>query len=252
MINLSFRKRLLNFEKLIGTVITLRDPAVAEIMADAGFDWLWIDMEHSQLTPLDAEAMSRAAGSRAACLARVPEISETWVKKTLDSGLDGVIFPMILSAEQAQFAVSLCRYPPLGQRGAGVGRAHGYGPRFTSYNASANQEVSIVLQIEHIQAVERIDAILAVPGVDAIMVGPYDLSNSLGRPGKMDDPQVQAAIQSTLDTCKEKKIPIGIFCGTPMLARQALERGFTLIGISTDTLLLCDIARSTRLAAEQD
>jgi 2-keto-3-deoxy-L-rhamnonate aldolase RhmA len=238
---LSFRQRLAAGEQLIGVVLTLSDPSVAETMARAGFDWLWVDGEHSPLDVADFQSIAQAAGD-CPCLVRVPSIDEAWIKKTLDTGVEGIIFPLVNHREQAERAVSLSKYPPMGTRSVGISRAQGYGPGFDRYMRQANDWVCSVAQIEHIDAILRLDEILEVPGIDALLIGPYDLSASMGKPGAVDDPEVRRAIEDVRLACQAAGKPVGIFAGNIARARQALEQGFNLIGAGIDVRLLADLA----------
>lgn len=244
----TFKQRLAPGERSIGVIITLPDPSVTEIFVRAGYDWLWIDAEHSPLGPSDVQRIAQAAGVTP-CLARIPGLDEGWVKKTLDTGVDGIIFPLINTPAEAERAVALCKYPPLGRRSVGVGRAHGYGPEFDDYVRSANERTVVVAQIEHIQAVEAVDAILSVPGLDAALVGPYDLSNSMGKPGQVNDPEVQAAIRRVRQASAARAIPVGIFTGSPQAARSYLEAGFNFVGLSVDAMLLAEMAAASLMQA---
>lgn len=188
-----FSQRLRARERLVGTVVTLAAPEVAEILSASGLDWLFVDMEHAPLDPLAAQRL--LAASRLPCVVRVPDGEEATLKKALDLGAAGVMVPMVNSAAQAETIVRLCKYPPRGTRGVGIGRAHAYGPGFADYVREADAATIVVVQCERAAAVEAIDAIARVEGVDAVLVGPYDLSGSLGRLGEIDHPEVQTAIR---------------------------------------------------------
>jgi len=169
---------------------------------------------------------------------RAPVGDEVWLKKMLDIGAAGVIVPQVHTAVQAEQVVSLCKYPPLGSRGVGVARAHGYGSRFAEYVAGANQEVAVVIQVESAAAVRDIKAIVQVPGIDALLIGPYDLSASLGRMGQVAHPDVTGAIATVADACLGAGISLGVFGVDAAAVRPYIERGFTLIAVGIDTLFL--------------
>ena len=154
--NRSFSERLRGGERLLGTLVTLPSPEVAELLALCGFDWLFVDLEHGPSDVLMAQRILQAA--RIPCLVRVPENSEAALGRVLDIGADGVIVPGIRSAAEVERVVTACRYPPEGTRGVGLGRAQGYGLNFKSYLGDANEEIVIVPQIEHIDAVHDIEA----------------------------------------------------------------------------------------------
>ncbi len=239
---LSFRERLKNHEALIGTIVSLASPEVAEVLSGASFDWLFIDAEHS---PLDALAIQRSvlgAGSTP-CLVRLARGDEVSIKKALDVGAAGIIAPLINSVEQAAQVVRHAKYAPLGMRGVGVGRAHGYGFKFQDYVSRANDETVVVVQAEHIDAVNHIEGIVQVPGVDAVLVGPYDLSASLGHLGEVTHPEVVSAIERVTQACRAARLPLGIFGMSAEAVQPYIERGYTLITVSIDTVLLGNAAR---------
>jgi 2-dehydro-3-deoxyglucarate aldolase len=233
-----FRGRLLARQPLVGTMLTLPTPTVAEILADAGFDWLFLDGEHGPLETRELLALLQTVGNRIPCLVRVPAGEETPIKKALDLGAAGVIVPQVNTREQAERAVRFARYAPHGARGVGIARAHGYGLRFAPYLATADEQTTVVVQAEHIQAVENIETIVAVPGIDAVLIGPYDLSASLGLMGQIDHPTVTQAIDRVTAVCRKAGLPLGIFGVTPDAVRPYAERGYTLLVAATDTLLL--------------
>jgi 2-keto-3-deoxy-L-rhamnonate aldolase RhmA len=229
-------------ELLLGTVVTLASPEVAEVLSAAGFDWLFIDAEHGPLDALAIQRILQAAGSTP-CLVRLARGDEVSIKKALDVGAAGIIAPMINSADQAAEVVRHAKYSPLGTRGVGVGRAHGYGLKFQEYVSRANDETVVVVQAEHIDAVNNIEAIVQVPGVDAMLVGPYDLSASLGRLGEVTHPDVIAAIERVTQVCRAANMPLGIFGMTAEAVRPYIDRGYTLLAVSIDTVLLGTAAR---------
>jgi len=241
-VNHRFRTRLLAGELLIGPVVTLPAPEVAEILAAIGFDWLFIDAEHSPMGMRDAQALLQAAGPHCPCLVRVPAGEEVWIKKALDIGASGIIIPQVHSAEQAERVVSLCKYPPQGSRGVGVARAQGYGSRFGEYVATANEELAVVIQAESAEAVRNIGSIARVPGIDAVLVGPYDLSSSLGKPGELSDPEVSGAIATVAEACLNAGVKLGAFGADASAVRPFIDRGFTLIAVGIDTLFLSGAA----------
>jgi hypothetical protein len=163
-----FRTRLVNGELLIGTVVTLGCPEIAELLSAAGFDWLFIDAEHSPLEARDMQALLQGAGAGTPCLVRLSSSQEVPIKKALDIGATGIIAPQVNSPEQAEAVVRFSKYPPQGRRGVGIGRAHGYGPRFQEYVDTANESVAVVVQAEHVDAVQNIEAIVSVPGIDGV------------------------------------------------------------------------------------
>jgi 2-keto-3-deoxy-L-rhamnonate aldolase RhmA len=237
-----FRQRLVRGDRLAGTLLSLPSPELAEIAADAGFDWLFLDMEHGALGPADVLRIVQAVREPCACLVRVPEAREMWVKKALDTGAAGIIVPHIDSADEAARAVRWAKYPPQGGRSVGFSRANRYGTRFQENVETANAETVVVAQVEHIDGVRRIDAILAVPDLDAIFIGPYDLSASLGIPGQIQAPDVREAIRAVAVACAGRKIPVGIFAAALPAALRAAGDGYTLICAGIDTGLYAGAA----------
>jgi len=234
--NLNIRARLKKGDLLIGTLITIPAPEVAEIMAGVGYDWLFIDTEHGSFNAQSAQGILQAVDHRCPCVIRIPTNDEVWIKKALDIGAAGIIAPGVNSAAEAERIVRMCKYPPRGTRGVGIGRAHGYGLTFKDYVATANDEIAVILQAENTHAVENIAEIVQVPDVDAILIGPYDLSAGMGKMGHINDADVQAAIAAVTECCREAGIPLGIFADSAESAASFIEKGYTLIAISTDCL----------------
>jgi 2-keto-3-deoxy-L-rhamnonate aldolase RhmA len=236
--NYDLRSRLRAGHTLLGTMVTLPTAATAEILAAIGFDWLFVDAEHGPLETRELAAILQAVSDKVACIVRVPAADEVAIKKALDLGAAGVIVPRVDTPEQAAAVVRFARYPPEGERGVGLARAHGYGFGFKPYVESANEQIAVIVQAEHARAVENIDAIARVAGVDAVLLGPYDLSASLGKMGQVDDPAVVAAIARVTDACRAAGMPLGYFGITAAAVRPYVERGYTLIVAGVDTLFL--------------
>ena len=234
----SFRTRLKNKETLIGTLLTLPSPDLAEVLALTGLDWLFLDLEHSTMDAGDAQVILQAVAGRLDCLIRVPLNDEIWIKKALDTGATGIIVPQVNTAEEALRVVRYSRYPPQGARSVGLARAHGYGSKLQEYLERANTEVTVVIQAEHILAVQNIEDLVAVEGIDAVLVGSYDLSNSMGLVGQVEHPDVQAAIEHVRQVCHNRDVPLGIFSTRAERAVKYLDQGFNLLAVSTDALLI--------------
>ena len=234
----------LNFhEQTYGCWITLFHPLIPEILAPAGFDWLAIDMEHSsidisELLPL---IISIEANGMVP-LVRVGENNPNLIKRVMDSGAYGVIVANVCSAEDAKAAVNAVKYPPEGTRGVGLYRSQGYGKQFESYLKWVQEESVVIVQIEHIDAVKQINSIFSTPGVDAFMIGPYDLSGSLGKPGQFKDVEVVKAFQTVLDAGKKNGLPAGFHSvsSDPEEALERREQGFSFLGFSLDSIFLGD------------
>ncbi len=239
----NFKARLQARETLIGSLVTLGAADVAEVMSLVGFDYLWIDAEHSSMSFAQTQGMIQAVSGRCPCLVRVPENKEVWIKKALDTGCAGIIVPQVKTAEQAQDAVRWSLYPPEGERSVGISRAHGYGMSFGEYVSRANEELVIVIQIEHEQGVKNIESIVQVPGIGAILIGPYDLSGSLGVLGEVGHAEVKKAIRTVRKQCQAAGVPVGIFASVGQLARAYIDEGFSLIALGMDTFFLWGAAR---------
>lgn len=231
----------------VGSWLTIPAPAVAEIMAAAGFDWLVVDLEHSALSLSQAADLIRVidrCGS--APLVRLSALDPTQIKRVMDAGAHGIIVPMVCEAEQVRAAERAMHYPPRGQRGVGLARAQGYGVDFDAYRSWLDAEALLIAQIEHVDALPNLDAIFASPALDAFLIGPYDLSASMGVAGQLDDPEVDAALTQILDAGRRAGLAAGIHVVEPNPDRlQArLTSGFTFVAYSVDFRMLDHAARS--------
>ena len=223
----------------LGATVTVASPALAEILSRVGLDWLWFDTEHTAMTLENVATMLAATnGSRISSIIRVPWNDKTMIKQALDLGPDGLIIPEIRTRAEAEAAIRAMKYPPLGERGAGLGRAQAYGMRMGEYMSSANDEVMMVAQIEHYTAVENIDDIVAVEGLDAVFIGALDLSGSMGRLGQTDDPEVEASVQKVLASCKKAGIPCGLVALGADAANRRIKEGFTQLIVGIDVVYL--------------
>ncbi len=239
----TFAQRLRQSQQLVGTMVSVASPEMVELLSVSGFDWLFIDMEHGAIDVSQAQRLLQAMHPPCAGIVRVPQNEETWFKKVLDIGAAGVIVPQVNSVAEAKTAVQCSKYPPQGQRGAGIARAHGYGRSFTEYVQTANDQIALIVQIEHIAAVEAVEEIAAVPGIDALLVGPYDLSGSLGLLGQVTAPPVTAAIDRVTAVAQQAGKPLGIFGTSVEAVRPYQAKGYTLLTIGTDTLLMHSAAQ---------
>lgn len=242
----TLKQRLQEREPTIGSWITLGHTSVAEIMAKAGFDWLVVDMEHSVITLDVAQQLIQVIeGCGVVPLVRVGENNPNAVKRAMDAGAQGVLVPMVNTREQAESAVRAVKYPPVGTRGVGLARAQGYGASFDEYAASINDESIVVVQVEHIEAVTNLESILSVKGVDGCIVGPYDLSGSLGVPGNFQHPDVLAALRRVEQVCNAREIASGIHVVEPdyRLVVEHAARGHSFIGFGLDILFLGNSCR---------
>ncbi len=241
--NETFKKRLNRGDLLIGTIITIASPEIGEIYSGAGFDWLFIDLEHSALSVKDAQVILQSTSLGTPCLIRVPSLDDIWIKKALDIGASGIIIPQVKTAEDAQKAVQLCKYPPEGFRSVGIGRAQGYGENFQEYVINANDNIAVIIQIEHKDAVKNMGDIIKVAGIDSVFIGPYDLSASMNKIGRIADADIQNAIAQVKEIAERANIPLGIFGATVDAVRPYIMNGYTLVAIGIDTMLISNAAK---------
>lgn len=244
----SFRETLHKRQLTVGSWLQLGSPEVAEIMANAGFDFLVVDMEHSATGNNEAHQLIRVveqAGSRP--LVRVPENNPTIIKQVMDMGAHGVIVPMINTPAQAQAAVAAAKYPPEGTRGVGLWRAQGYGADFERYGEWLKTSSVVIVQIEHVDAVRNLEAISQVPGVDAFMVGPYDLSASLGISGQFEHPLFIETMKQVEDIARRGSIAAGYHIVRPSwpAAEVKIAAGFTFLVYGVDFIYLGDSCRQS-------
>ncbi|MBI1729145.1 aldolase [Candidatus Acetothermia bacterium] len=194
-----FKERLHTGEVLFGAFSTISHPAIVEIMALAGMDFVILDGEHSSLTPESAENLYRAAELRGiGCVTRIGENNQQHMQKFLDSGAGSVLIPLVNSREEAERVVDAVKYGPIGSRGLAASRASDWGlipGGLPEYVKHANEETFIAVQVETFEAVENFDHILAVEHIDMIFFGPSDLSSSLGLPGQTTHPKVVTLIE---------------------------------------------------------
>jgi 2-dehydro-3-deoxyglucarate aldolase len=225
----------------IGSWIQLGHPAVAEIMASAGFDWLAVDLEHTTITLREAEDLIRVIDLKGVVpLVRVASNNAEQIKRVMDAGAHGVIVPMVKSAAEARAAVGAVKYPPQGERSIGLGRAHGYGADFDRYFKWVQTESLVIVQIEHIDAVENLEKILTVPGVDAYIVGPYDLSGSMGLPGEFQALQYLEAMAEIRAVSQRLQVPGGVHIvePDPQALDELIKQGNRFIAYGMDTRML--------------
>lgn len=227
----------------IGSWLSWGFSPVTEIMARAGFEWLVIDMEHTAIDYSEAYQMIQTI-DLAGCvpLVRVGDNDPLIIKRVMDCGAQGVLVPMINTMEAAERAVEASYYPPKGKRGVGLSRAQGYGVNFQGYRKRAFEETVVIVQIEHILGVQNLEHILSVEGVDGFIVGPYDLSGSLGQPGNFDHPDVLAALEYVEALMRTSKKPGGYH--VVQTSRQELQKrinqGYHFIAYGDDMVMFAE------------
>ena len=242
----SLKKKLASRELTIGSWLTIPHQSVVEIMATAGFDWLTIDLEHAAIDisqVMNLVGWIQGKGMKA--LTRVSKNEEVIIKRVLDAGVDGVIVPTVKNAEEAKMAVEFVKYPPKGKRGVGLNRAQNYGIGFEEYKEWLDKEVVVIAQIEHIESVNNLETILAVDGIDGIIVGPYDLSASMGMPGNYEHPDVQNALAIIDKVTLKSGKPLGfhVIQSDYLKLKEKIDKGYTFLAFSLDFFFLGDKAR---------
>jgi len=236
-------------KKTAGAWAQLCSPIATEILARGGFDWVLIDMEHAPgdlMTLVGQFQAVAAAGTGTVPFVRVPWNDLVWIKRILDAGAYGLMIPYVNTKEEAVRALQACKYPPQGFRGiAGSPRAAGYGRDTGNYLKRANDEVFVMLQVETTQAIDNMEAIATVPGLDAFFIGPMDLSTSMGHFGNPAHPEVQAAIAKAEAKAKALGIPLGTISGGWDQAKALYDRGYQLITLISDSVLLSKAGAET-------
>jgi 2-keto-3-deoxy-L-rhamnonate aldolase RhmA len=250
--NNKLRQALLNREVTLGAWIQIGHPACGEILAHAGFDWVCVDLEHGAIDLETVTDIFRAIGSYDCVpVARVPMNDPMWIHRSLDAGARGLIIPMVKTADETESALREAKYPPRGVRGFGYSRANRHGADFEAYIRSANDDIAMIIQIEHQDAIANLEAILAVPGVDGLFIGPLDLSGSMGVTGQLDHPKMIAALERYRSACAATGKSAGLHIVRPDRdnIRRALDEGYTLIALGLDNVLLHEAARACLRAA---
>lgn len=254
----TLKPRLLAGETIIGSWLCLASAPLAEMMAGAGFDYLAVDMEHGHAGPAEMLRLIQVVElAGAAPLVRVAANEIAYIKSAMDAGAHGIIVPDVRSAADARRAVQAMYYPPRGTRGVGLSRAQGYGSDFQAYRDERLPNALLVVQIEHHRAVDDLDAILAVDGVDAFIIGPYDLSGSIGRPGEFSDPDVQKLLDRASASVRASAKPGGyhIVQSDHVLLQKRIDEGCRFMAYGTEMTFLgekleseCAFTRSLKAA----
>lgn len=235
------KKRLRSRKQLFGCWTSIGHPSITEIFTRSGADFIGIDMEHSTISQEQAQriiAASQAAGTP--CLPRISSHNPEQMRRLLDSGADGIIVPNVAREDEVRKIADWFLYPPQGKRGFGVGRAQGYGFDFKTYTTEWNRNGALLIQIESIEGVENAERLLAHPAIDGAMVGPYDISGSLGIPGQLEHPRVQKACARVIAACRKT----GKACGTqvveptPARVKTVMKRGYTFVMLASDVFIL--------------
>ncbi len=238
---LKLKNRLRRREKVLAAWTSLSHPSITEIFSRIGVDFIGIDIEHSTINQEESQRIIAAAQAESSlCLPRVATHNMEMIKRLLDSGADGIIVPMVSNADEVKKIISWMKYPPLGKRGFGIARAQGYGFDFNEYISHWNRVSSLIVQIESIEAVNNIEEVVSFDEVDAVMVGPYDISGSLGIPGQLERPKVKDAAKRVIAACRKYKKGCGTQVIEPDMKNVAakIEDGYTFIVLASDIFVL--------------
>ncbi|MCP3732130.1 aldolase/citrate lyase family protein [Sphingomonas sp. MG17] len=235
----AFRHALIDGVAQIGLWCTLSSAFTAEVVADAGFDWLLLDTEHSPGDVLTVLGQLQALGGHGSSPVVRPAVNDpVLIKRYLDIGVQSLLIPYVETAEQAQAAVAATRYPPAGIRGvSALTRATAFG-RVTDYPDHVERELCLLVQIESRPALDAIEEIASVEGVDGVFIGPGDLAASLGHIGKLNHPDVMHAVESAIERIVEIGKPAGILTGDPAFADRCLALGATFVAVGIDAGIL--------------
>ena len=234
---LRFKEKLRRGETVHGAWLSIPDPAVAEIMAGIGFDYVIIETEHS---PWDLQSLQTAViafnGSETVPIARVPWNDQVTIKRYLDLGIEGILAPMVRTTAEVRALVDAVRYPPVGKRGFGPRRASNYYRDIDTYMARANDALFVMPQIEHIETMDDLDAFADVPGIDALCIGPNDFSGTIGKLRQIKDPLVDGSIEKIFAAGKKRNLPVCLGINTPV-ERQAelVAKGCRMLLVAADT-----------------
>jgi 2-dehydro-3-deoxyglucarate aldolase len=234
------RDHLRNGGHTVGSWMQIPHPSIAEILGQAGYDWVAVDMEHGAIGAHQLPDLFRALELGGTLpLARIAEGHPKDCKQALDAGAGGIIVPMIETAEQLVVVRDACRWPPAGTRGVGFSRANLFGKHFEPYCAEA-QAPLLVAMIEHHRAVENLERILAVDGLDAILIGPYDLSASMGLTARFDTPEFKAVMDRIRHLCGQHGVPCGmhVVMPQPEILQERIAEGYRFVAYSIDAVFL--------------
>ncbi|WP_273212474.1 HpcH/HpaI aldolase family protein [Runella zeae] len=242
---MTFKEKLHAGEILYGLTLTLGSPKIAEIIAHLGFDWIWIEAEHTTMSLEDILSQLQAVnGTTTTTIVRVDNNNATTIKRVLDTGPDGIIVPSVNTPDEARQAIKALKYPPLGERGIGLGRAQAYGQTLGEYIKTANDKLVTLFMIEHITAVQNIEEILAVEGLDGVIVGSLDLAGSMNLQNDLGNPLLEIEVQKVLAACLKAGVACGIFVGNAQQAKFRIDQGFRIVTLGADVFLLATAAKS--------
>jgi len=240
------RSRLLNGNVSVGSWMQIPDASVAEVMGQSCFDWVAVDLEHGAISIHQLPSLFRALElGETIPLARVAHGHPKDCKQALDAGAAGIIIPMIESAEQLEVVCDACCWPPKGNRGVGFSRANLFGNNFATYVDEA-QSPLIIAMIEHINAIDNIEEIILVEGLDALLIGPYDLSASMGLTAQFDHKQFKIAMEKIHKTANKLNVPCGVHVVEPSHEQllNRIDEGYRFLAYSIDAVFLANYSRN--------
>ena len=235
------KKALRSRKQLFGAWVSYSEPSITETFAKAGFDFLAIDMEHSTITMPEAKGIITASQFYdVPCIPRPVSHSNDFIKPLLEFGADGILIQMVNNSDDVEKLIKNIKYPPVGNRSYGVNRAQGYGFDFDSYINDWNNNSIFMIQVESINAVENIESILSHDEIDAVMIGPYDISGSLGVPGQLNHPDVINASKKVIKACEKYGKSCGTQLNDPNLKNidALFELGYTFAILGSDLFIL--------------
>ena len=248
------KEKLRSNELTVGSWITLGSPSIAEILALAGFDWLVVDLEHTTISNEQAGELIRVIDLCGVTpLVRLTSNNPDQIKRMMDAGAHGIVVPMVKTAKDAASAVAATRYAPAGVRGVGLARAQRFGVGFEKYLKWQSDGPVVIVQIEHIEAIENLEKIFSQKGVDGCIIGPYDLSCSMGIPGQFEAPKFKSAMNKILKIALKMKFPAGLHLiePDPGQLRHIISDGYKFIAYSVDIRML-DVSARNGLSMIQD
>ena len=235
------KQALRNREQLFAGWVSYSHPSISETFAKAGFDFIAIDMEHSTISLTEGQRIIAACQSEGVpCLPRPVSHSNDYIKPLLESGADGMLIQMVNTPNEVANLINNIKYPPIGKRSYGVSRAQGYGFDFAEYITQWNESSTFIIQVESIDAVNNIEDLLAFDEIDAIMVGPYDISGSLGLPGQLDHPKVIEASKKVIKACEKFNKSCGTQLNDPNKEniQNLFDLGYTYAILGSDLFVL--------------
>jgi 2-keto-3-deoxy-L-rhamnonate aldolase RhmA len=241
-----FKKQLKTGKVVSGLFVTSTDPAWVEVCGYTGFDFVVIDLEHGAIDISVAVDLCRAAdGVKLAPLVRVAQNDPARIQAALDIGSAGVLVPQVQTEAEALAAVKAAKFHPLGTRGLSFAtRAGMYGAAGTQITQEMNRQSLVIVQVEGKEGVENIEAIASTPELDGIFLGPYDLSQSLGIPGRVRDPQVISLMQQCVSTIRQSSKFVGTYADNPAIAKEWSDLGVQLIAVGVDVVVFCKACQS--------